>query len=76
MTASTDRPARWEAPGPGSWVIDRSHSEPSPTLLYRRMVSQHTAPAYEGVLAERENDPAATQLQTLAESTEFVIGTS
>ncbi len=31
--------------------------------------------AYQAVLAQRENDPAATELQTLAESTTFVLGT-
>ena len=31
MTADSD--ARWEPPGPGSWICDRSHTSPGPTLL-------------------------------------------
>ena len=41
---------RWEAPGPGSWVCDRSHTSPGPTPLYRRIVSRHTEPTYRAAM--------------------------
>ncbi len=43
-----DDKADWIAPGPGSWICDRSHNLPGPTRLYRRIVSEHTAPTYRG----------------------------
>jgi tetratricopeptide (TPR) repeat protein len=39
-------------------------------------VNQAIRTAYEGVLALREDDPAAIELQTLAESTTFMFGSS
>jgi pyruvate,water dikinase len=41
--------ATWTPPGPGSWVCDRSHTPPAPTLVYRRIIGEHTAPAYREV---------------------------
>ncbi len=37
---------QWAPPGPGTWVCDRSHTTPGPTMLYRRVVSTHTEPTY------------------------------
>ncbi len=42
----------WVAPGPGSWVRDRSHGPPNPTRFFRRIASDHTAEAYSGVMEE------------------------
>lgn len=49
---TTRNEARWDPPGPGSWICDRSHSSPAPTPLYRRIVTEHTAPTYRSVLKE------------------------
>jgi pyruvate,water dikinase len=50
MTPNTSvTSATWEPPGPGSWICDRSHASPGPTPLYRRIVSEHTAPTYRRV---------------------------
>jgi len=53
---ATEPPARavedWTAPGPGSWVIDRSHGPPNPTPFFRRIAKDFTAPAYRSTLAE------------------------
>jgi len=38
--------ADWSPPGPGTWVVDRSHGPPNPTRLFRRLGSTGTAPAY------------------------------
>lgn len=50
MTIPSD--ATWEAPGPGSWVCDRSHAPLGPTPLYRRIISVHTAPTYRQVFED------------------------
>ena len=42
----------WTPPGPGSWVCERSHGSPGFTPLYRRIVSEHTAPTYRQVFAD------------------------
>lgn len=42
----------WEPPGPGSWIIDRSHGPKNPTRLYRRMVGEYTKLAYREGMAE------------------------
>lgn len=53
MTASdVMEDATWDPPGPGSWVCDRSHSGGSPTPLFRRMLTEETAPVYEAVFEE------------------------
>ncbi len=52
-TSDTEhRTATWEPPGPGSWQRDTSHSHPAPTRFYRRILSEHTAPAYGKVMDE------------------------
>ena len=48
MTEDTE--ATWTPPGAGSWICDRSHTSPGPTRLYRRMVEEHTEPAYRRVM--------------------------
>lgn len=50
MTIPAD--STWEAPGPGSWVCDRSHAPLGPTPLYRRIISVHTAPTYRQVFED------------------------
>jgi pyruvate,water dikinase len=57
MTTTTE--ATWEAPGPGSWICDRSHTSASPTPLYRRIITEHTAPTYREVF-ERFGGAIAT----------------
>lgn len=42
----------WKAPGPGSWVQDRSHGPGNMTPLFRRIASEHTAPAYREAMEE------------------------
>ncbi len=49
MTTSTPT-ATWEAPGPGSWIRDTSHSPPAPTPFYRRVASTYTKVAYATVM--------------------------
>lgn len=44
--------AQWKAPGPGSWVQDRSHGPSNPTPLFRRIVVEHTAPIYAEVMED------------------------
>lgn len=51
-TPTADRVAEWNAPGPGSWICDRSHSGGSPTPLFRRMLLEETAPVYAAVFEE------------------------
>lgn len=52
MTTNPSPNATWTAPGPGSWVNDRSHAAPAPSILFRRIVSEHTAPVYRQVFEE------------------------
>ncbi len=44
------RTATWTAPGAGTWICDRSHCEPAPTRLYRRIAGEHTEPVYREVM--------------------------
>jgi len=53
MSATLEMTATWEAPGPGSWTRDPSHGSGAPTPWFRRIVTEHTAPTYRGVMAER-----------------------
>lgn len=42
----SDRPVRWDPPGPGTWEHDGSHSPPAPTRLFRRVASRSATEAY------------------------------
>lgn len=46
------RTPTWTPPGPGSWVLDKSHGPSNPTPFYRRIASEHTAEAYRTAMAE------------------------
>lgn len=49
MSTSTPT-ATWDAPGPGSWIRDTSHSPPAPTRFFRRVASTYTKVAYAGIM--------------------------
>lgn len=44
--------AKWEPPGPGSWVCERSHGSPGRTPVYQRISTEHTGPTYRKVFAD------------------------
>lgn len=53
MSATAEKTATWAPPGPGSWTRDPSHGSGAPTPWFRRIVTEHTAPTYRRVMAER-----------------------
>lgn len=57
ITASSEAPTNriepeWVAPGPGAWVLDKSHGPGNPTPFFRRIASELTGQAYRVALSE------------------------
>ncbi len=53
----------WTPPGPGSWTCDRSHCSPAPTLLFRRIAGNHTAPVYRRIMEQFGGAAGTMELQ-------------